>query len=90
MIRALGLPWVLGTGHQGSLICQCWLCVGERSHSWGLSGGAWPPSAYISPELWKSLWPCLSHSTPHQGLTTEGEKTSYVLTNRLEEGDPRR
>lgn len=87
---ALGLPWGLGTGYQGSLICQSCTCEGERSHGWGLGGEAWPPSAFISPELSKMLRPYLFHSAPHQGLTIEGEKTSYVLTDRLEEGDPRR
>jgi hypothetical protein len=29
-------------------------------------------------------------SPPYQGLTKEGEKTSYVLTDKLGEGDPRK
>ncbi|XP_027955795.1 alpha-mannosidase 2C1 isoform X1 [Eumetopias jubatus] len=52
------------------------------------------PEAWVGQEVhlrWESdgeglVW---RDGEPVQGLTTEGEKTSYVLTDRLEEGDPR-
>lgn len=43
---------------------------------------------YTSFEFSKVLRPCLSFL--YQGLTKEGEKTSYALTDKLGEGDPRR
>ncbi|XP_060473999.2 alpha-mannosidase 2C1 isoform X2 [Panthera onca] len=52
------------------------------------------PEAWVGQEVhlrWESdgeglVW---RDGEPVQGLTKEGEKTSYVLTDRLEEGDPR-
>nr|XP_023408597.1 alpha-mannosidase 2C1 [Loxodonta africana] len=52
------------------------------------------PEAWVGQEVhlrWESngeglVW---RDGEPVQGLTTEGEKTSYVLTDRLGEGDPR-
>uniref|UniRef100_A0A452TDN4 alpha-mannosidase n=1 Tax=Ursus maritimus TaxID=29073 RepID=A0A452TDN4_URSMA len=52
------------------------------------------PEAWVGQEVhlrWESdgeglVW---RDGEPVQGLTIEGEKTSYVLTDRLEEGDPR-
>ncbi|KAK2508946.1 LOW QUALITY PROTEIN: hypothetical protein MC885_008404 [Smutsia gigantea] len=52
------------------------------------------PEAWVDQEVhlrWESdgeglVW---RDGEPVQGLTKEGEKTSYVLTDRLEEGDPR-
>uniref|UniRef100_H0VHR3 Alpha-mannosidase 2C1 n=1 Tax=Cavia porcellus TaxID=10141 RepID=H0VHR3_CAVPO len=52
------------------------------------------PEAWIGQEIhlcWESdgeglVW---RDGEPVQGLTTEGEKNSYILTNRLGEGDPR-
>nr|XP_021523910.1 alpha-mannosidase 2C1 isoform X2 [Aotus nancymaae] len=53
------------------------------------------PEAWVGQEVhlcWESdgeglVW---REGEPVQGLTKEGEKTSYVLTDRLGEGDPRR
>ncbi|XP_032273747.1 alpha-mannosidase 2C1 isoform X4 [Phoca vitulina] len=52
------------------------------------------PEAWVGQEVhlrWESdgeglVW---RDGEPVQGLTTEGEKTSYILTDRLKEGDPR-
>uniref|UniRef100_A0A8C0TH60 alpha-mannosidase n=1 Tax=Canis lupus familiaris TaxID=9615 RepID=A0A8C0TH60_CANLF len=52
------------------------------------------PEAWVGQEvhlLWESdgeglVW---RDGQPVQGLTKEGEKTSYILTDKLEEGDPR-
>ncbi|KAM6149989.1 alpha-mannosidase 2C1 isoform 2-T2 [Erethizon dorsatum] len=52
------------------------------------------PEAWVGQEVhlcWESdgeglVW---RDGEPVQGLTTEGEKNSYILTNRLGEGDPR-
>lgn len=78
-----------GTRFQGSLIYQSWPYWGREGRAGDQVEGPGLPQLVLHLNCPKTSGRSLSLHF-HQGLTKEGEKTSYVLTDRLGAGDPRR